>query len=80
MSEVIDGLARKLKRAHRDLARANAAFDVARDEYDRRHQERSAANKRVDELERAISLLRNGLKPSSVPGGITYFTPPKRGG
>jgi len=77
MSEIIDDLVRKLKRAEREAKKAQQLYDAAQAEARQLLKALEASRARVGELESAISLLRNGLKPKLTETGANV-TPIKR--
>ncbi len=67
MSAIINDLVRKLKRAERARAKANKEWETALTEEKHASDRLKECHATVRELESAISLLRNNLKPSAAP-------------
>jgi cell division protein FtsB len=75
---VIEELSAKLRGAQRAKKRAQQEYDAATADAAERRKALQKCEARVDELERAISLLRNGLKTPVVETGNGNVTPLKR--
>lgn len=60
---VIDEMSAKLRSAQRAVKKAQKEYEAAADDAAERRKIVQQWEARVDELERALSLLRNGLKP-----------------
>lgn len=75
---VIDELASKLRGAQRNVKKAQRHYDCAAADAADRRKELQRCEARVQELERALSLLRNGLKAHVSEVGSGNVTPLKR--
>lgn len=75
---VIDDLTKKLKTAQRAQKVAREILETTEAEAVRLRREWKRRSDAVDELESAISLLRNGLKPKVSEIGAGNVTPLKR--
>jgi hypothetical protein len=66
MSEIVNDLCRKLKRAEREASRAQRAYDAARGEASNLLRELNRSQGRVREIADAIEVLRAHLQPTSL--------------
>jgi len=74
---IIDEVAAKLRGAQRALRKAQKVHEENAEAAAASRREVSRCEARVAELERALSLLRNGLKPPVVETGSGNVTPLK---
>ena len=73
---VIDELTAKLRGAKRSADQARRSFGEVSVELEECRKELKKREARVDELERAISLLRNGLRTQTTSSGnVTSLKP-----
>lgn len=66
---IIDEIAAKLKTAKRAVTKAQRAYDEAAVEAGERRKDLDRCQSRVAELEGALSILRNNLRPAAPPTG-----------